>query len=105
MCRRSALTQCRGRACSLQRAVRLRQKAFPKLLTARSPERMNTEASRVARVERVDDIPVLLATMRRLSLAEFLDRRYPTHHLWPGDLTPGEAVSVWLPFLPSECDH
>src|SRR5207244_2652832 len=54
---------------------------------------MNTETIRVVRVERVDDIPVLL------------DRHYPVHHLWEGDLTPGEVVCVWLCFLLSEGDH
>jgi len=66
---------------------------------------MNTEAIRVVRVERVDDIPVLLAMLRRLRIAELLDRHYPTHHLWEGDLTLGEVVSVWLAFLLSEGDH
>ncbi len=42
---------------------------------------MNTEAIRVVHVERVDDIPVLLAMMQRLQLAELFDRHYPAHHL------------------------
>src|SRR3954452_13285804 len=66
---------------------------------------MNTEAIRVVRVERVDDIPVLLATLRRLRVAELLDRHYPAHHLWEGELTPGEVVCVWLTFLLSQGDH
>jgi transposase len=66
---------------------------------------MNTKAISVVRVERVDDIPVLLATLQRLRLAELLDRHYPAHHLWQGDLTPGEVVCVWLTFLLSEGDH
>jgi transposase len=66
---------------------------------------MNTEAIRVVRVERVDDIPVLLALLRRLRVAELLDRHYPAHHLWEGHLSPGEVVCVWLTFLLSEGDH
>src|SRR5262245_11707087 len=66
---------------------------------------MNTEAIRVVSVERVDDLPVLLAKMRRLRLAELVDQHYPTHHLWEGDLTPGEVICVWLTFLLSEGDH
>jgi transposase len=66
---------------------------------------MNTETIRVVRVERVDDIPVLLALMARLRLAELLDQHYPAHHLWQGELTPGEVIGVWLTFLLSEGDH
>src|SRR5436309_3515195 len=66
---------------------------------------MNTEAIRVVHVERVDDIPVLLALMQRLQLAELFDRHYPAHHLWQGDLSPGEVLCVWLTFLLSEGDH
>jgi transposase len=66
---------------------------------------MNPETIRVVRVERVDNIPVLLAMMQRLRLAELLDQHYPAHHLWEGELTPGEVVCVWLTFLLSEGDH
>ena len=66
---------------------------------------MSTEAIRVVHVERVDDIPVLLAMMQRLQLAELFDRHYPAHHLWQGDLSPGEVLCVWLTFLLSEGDH
>jgi hypothetical protein len=66
---------------------------------------MNPEAIRVVRVERVDDIPVLLATLARLRVAELLDRHYPVHHLWQGQLSRGEVVCVWLTFLLSEGDH
>ena len=66
---------------------------------------MNPEAIRVARVERVDDIPVLLATLRRLRVADLLDRHYPAHHLWQGALSPGEVLCVWLTFLLSQGDH
>src|SRR5262249_61865696 len=102
--------ECGGRRrfpffCLFSLTVRSRQKDFPKVLTLSNPERMNTEAIRVVRVERVDDLPVLLATMRRLRIAEMLDRHYPAHHLWGGALTPGEVVCVWLTFLLSEGDH
>src|SRR6059058_5679582 len=66
---------------------------------------MSAEAIRVVCVERVDDIPVLLGVLRRLRVAELLDRHYPAHHLWQGDLSPGEVVCVWLTFLLSEGDH
>ena len=38
---------------------------------------MNSEIPQVHRVERVDDIPVLLATLNKLKVAEILDRHYP----------------------------
>jgi hypothetical protein len=45
---------------------------------------MNTESAQVHRVERVDDIPVLLATLQRLKAAEILDAHFPTAHRWKG---------------------
>jgi transposase len=56
-------------------------------------------------VERVDDLPVLLATLQRLEVATLLDRQFPTHPLWEGELSFGEVVCVWLAFLLSQGDH
>ncbi len=66
---------------------------------------MNTATPCVLRVERVDDIPVLFASLQRLQVAEFLDRHFPTHHLWKGELSFGEVVCVWLVFLTCQGDH
>ncbi|HKB39737.1 MAG TPA: hypothetical protein VKD72_25095 [Gemmataceae bacterium] len=66
---------------------------------------MNTEPPQVHRVERVDDIPVLLATLRRLNVAEVLDRHFPSGHRWQGELTFGEVACVWLAFITSQGDH
>jgi transposase len=66
---------------------------------------MSTAKSRVIRVERTDDIPVLLAQALHLHLAEILDRHFPTNHRWKGELTFGEVVSVWLTLLISQGDH
>jgi transposase len=66
---------------------------------------MTTASAHVHRVERVDDIPVLLATLARLHVAEILDRHYPTSHLWKGDLTFGEVACVWIAFITSQGDH
>ena len=38
---------------------------------------MNAETPQVHRVERVDDIPVLLATLQRLKVDKILDRTFP----------------------------
>lgn len=66
---------------------------------------MKTNPLQVHRVERVDDIPVLLATLQRLKVAEILDRHFPTGHRWQGELTFGEVASVWIAFLVSQGDH
>jgi transposase len=66
---------------------------------------MSTTTPQLMRVERVDDLPVLWACLQRLRVAELLDRRFPTHHLWLGELSFGEVVSVWLVFLLSQGDH
>jgi transposase len=66
---------------------------------------MSTEPLQVHRVERVDDIPVLLATLKKLKVAESLDRHYPSGHRWKGELTFGEVACVWIAFITSQGDH
>jgi transposase len=66
---------------------------------------MNTESLKVHCVERVDDIPVLWATLERLRLAQILDRHFPSGHRWKGELTFGEVACVWLTFIASQGDH
>src|SRR3954452_21753348 len=66
---------------------------------------MNTEPLRVHRVERVDDIPVLLATLKQMNVAEVLDRHFPSGHRWQGELTFGEVACVWLAFITSQGHH
>jgi transposase len=66
---------------------------------------MNTAPPQVHRVERVDDLPVLLATLKQLHVAEILDRHYPTGHRWKGALTFGEVACVWLSYIASQGDH
>ena len=57
------------------------------------------------RVERVDDIPVLLATLKQMKADQILDRHFPTGHRWKGELTFGEVACVWLAFITSQGDH
>jgi transposase len=66
---------------------------------------MKSPSPQVHRVERVDDLPVLLATLQRLKVAEVLDRYYPTGHRWKGELTFGEVACVWIAFIASQGDH
>lgn len=60
---------------------------------------------RLIKVERVDDIPVLLEQLRTMQVAALLDELFPTHGHWKGELTSGEVVAVWLTFVLSEGDH
>ena len=66
---------------------------------------MKTDSAQVHRVERVDDIPVLLATLQRLKVAAILDRHFPSGHRWKGTLTFGEVACVWIAFITSQGDH
>src|SRR6516162_6934779 len=66
---------------------------------------MSAETPQVQRVERVDDIPVLLALLQRLKVDKILDRHFPSGHRWQGELTFGEVVCAWLAFLTSQGDH
>src|SRR5437588_365131 len=66
---------------------------------------MRSESPQVHRVERVDDIPVLLATLQRLKVDAILDRHFPSGHRWKGELTFGEVACVWIAFITSQGDH
>ena len=55
-------------------------------------------------IERVDDIPIVLAQLERMQVASLLDRYFPTHGNWQG-LSLGEVVEVWLSHILSEGDH
>ena len=55
-------------------------------------------------VERIDDLPLLLAQMERMGIRELLDRHFPTHGNWLG-LSPGWTATLWLAHLLSEGDH
>jgi len=52
-------------------------------------------------IERVDDIPILLAQLERMQVASLLDRYFPTHGNWQG-LSLGQVVVVWLSHILSE---
>lgn len=54
--------------------------------------------------ERVDDIPLLLAQLKRMGLQELLDEHIPTHGNWQG-LSLGNVVVVWLCHILSQADH
>ena len=66
---------------------------------------MLDEIIRLIKVERVDDLPVVLAQVYQMQIPALLDQCYPTHGHWKGDLSFGDVVAVWLTFVVSEGDH
>ena len=54
--------------------------------------------------ERIDDIPLLLGMMRRLKIAEILDKHLGEHHLHQG-LSQGNLALGWIAYILSESDH
>ena len=63
---------------------------------------MNQELS--VTIEPVDDIPVLLTTMKQMGLPELVDKHFKPHGNWQG-VSPGEVMSGWLAYILSEGDH
>lgn len=62
-----------------------------------------TEALAVM-IQPVDDIPVLLNSMKRLGLADLVDQHFRRHGNWQG-LSPGQVLTGWLTYILSEGDH
>lgn len=54
--------------------------------------------------ERVDDIPILLAQMERMSIQSMLDKYFPTHGNWHG-ISLGWTGVIWLSHILSLGDH
>src|SRR5436190_15950092 len=54
--------------------------------------------------ERIDDIPLLLAQMPRIHLAELLDKHFPTNGNREG-LSLGWVSVIWLSHILSQADH
>ncbi len=55
-------------------------------------------------IERIDDVPILLAQLERMQVATLLDQHVPTHGNWQG-LSLGLVSVVWLSHILSEGDH
>lgn len=54
--------------------------------------------------ERVDDIPLLLAQIKGMGIAELLDRHFATHGNWVGT-SLGWTAGIWLAHILSRGDH
>ena len=66
---------------------------------------MNTTTStEEARIERLDDMPVLLALQHRLGLASVIDRHIRRHWLHQG-LSIGQLIVGWNTYVLSQADH
>lgn len=55
-------------------------------------------------IERVDDVPLLLASLERMGVAELIDAHFVRHGNWQG-LSPGKVLTGWLSHILSEADH
>jgi hypothetical protein len=71
---------------------------MPMLHTRERPEMLTLT------VEHSDDIPLLIAHMRRMGIPHILDRHIPTRAYW-GNLTSGWTAVVWLTHILSCGDH
>jgi transposase len=58
----------------------------------------------IVKQERIDDIPLLVGMMRRMKIAEIIDKHLGRHHLHEG-LSNGNLAVGWLAYLLSEADH
>ena len=58
----------------------------------------------VLKHERIDDIPLLFGMMRRMNIANILDKQLPRHHLQKG-LSNGNLAVGWLAYVLSQADH
>ena len=54
--------------------------------------------------ERIDDIPLLLATFEKSNLSDYLCQFFPDHGNWLG-LAGGKVATVFLAYVLSEGDH
>src|SRR3954453_13619960 len=72
---------------------------------AASPLPMIDHLLETLQVERIDDLPLLLAHLQRMQVAPLLDRHFPTHGNWAGALSFGDVAIVWLASIVSTGDH
>ena len=49
----------------------------------------------ITKIERSDDIPLLLAQIQKMDVAALLDKHFPTHGNWQG-LSLGTVAVGWL---------
>ena len=74
------------------------------LLAKGSVTRMEESKELTIETERVDDLPVLFAQLKKMQVAELLDQHFPTHGNWQG-LSLGSVVEGWLSHILSQGNH
>src|SRR3954467_10418362 len=72
---------------------------------AASPLPMIDHLLETLQIERLDDLPLVLAQLHRMQVASLLDTHFPTHGNWAGDLTFGDVATVWLASIVATGDH
>ncbi len=60
--------------------------------------------NQVYRIERIDDIVLLLKKIQKLEIGKLIDEKLLVHGNWVG-LSVGKLTEVWLAYLLSEGDH
>jgi transposase len=56
-------------------------------------------------IERVDDIPLLWEQIKAMEVIRLVDKHFPQHANWEGELTAGEVIAAWMCFIISQGDH
>jgi transposase len=60
---------------------------------------------KIKAIERVDDIPLLWEQLNAMGVNKLIDKHFPQHGNWEGELTAGEVIGTWLCFIISQGDH
>jgi len=56
------------------------------------------------RVERIDDIPVIIKSLQKIRMGELIDLTIKPHKNWKG-LSLGSLAEIWMSYVISEGDH
>ncbi len=86
-----------------------KRKSKPSPLTSEDSTKSsdkNNSASKDTKIlsERIDDVPLLIAVMKKVGFQEIIDRHIPYHHK-QRDLSWGWTAVIWLAYILSEGDH
>lgn len=58
----------------------------------------------IIEIERIDELPILLAQLKQMQVGGLLDQYFPAHANWQG-ASLGQLVVVWLCHIISEANH
>ncbi len=91
----------RRKSCGKKR----RASPLPSEGSAKSSDKNNiAPKNREISSERIDDVPLLMAVLKKAGLQEIIDRHIPYHHK-QRDLSWGWTAVIWLAYILSEGDH